>query len=323
MEEYVSKNFEYRTLKTEELTQWFRFIEGVFEVTSDYFVRHWEQDPERALSGIFVCIVDNKIVSTVRVFHRTIYMKGRMLSMGGIGEVSTLPEYRRKGIASKLLHMAIEYMEKNNMVVSVLTGSQNIYSIMGWQSVPIAVNYTKIPVAQVEEKPSWSIRKVSYKYLTETEKSKIRDIYTQTSLRFSGPLVRSQEYWETWVTTESPSTWIITENNDLKGYFSLKLDGPPNVVIVKEFLISEEIFTNIKNIFEWAIAVVLKELNKVEAVVWYAAILGSFGEISEVVNKTNQMYKLLSGCSESDTVVFNLFKEDGIKSHLWWTTDSF
>jgi len=317
----VTAKLSYRTLQVEELTQWFRFVEKMFCEDSDYFVRHWEQDPDRAISGIFVCVADNQIVSTVRVFHRAIYFKGRVLSMGGIGEVSTLPEYRRKGIASKLLHMAIEYMEKNNIVISVLSGSQNIYSVLGWQAVPISVNHAKINVGQVEEKPNWSIKKVNYKNLTEPEKYKIRDIYTQTSLRYSGPLVRSQEYWDMWVVSESPSTWIFMENNDLKGYFSIG-DKNPNFVIVKEFLISEEIFPNSKHIFEWALAGILKELNKVDAVVWYCGV-GSFGSVLEVVNKTGQMFKLLRGCSESDTVAFNLFKEDGINCHMWWFTDSF
>jgi len=279
-----------------------------------------EQDPHKAIDGIFVCVIDNKIVSSVRVYHRSIYVNGEEWKMGGIGEVSTAIEYRRKGIATLLLKMAIEYMEKNNMVISVLSARkqvESLYSALGWQFIPYYTCHTKIDYI---EDLGMSLKKESYRNLSEQDKLQLRNIYAQTSRRFSGPLVRTNEYWDTWVVGESKSAWIITLNNSVVGYFSLN-DEEENYLSVKEFIISDEFFPKIKNIFEWALATVIKNINKPEAVVSYYSALGSFGKIFEEKLHDNQMYKLLSGCPESLENAFKLFKESGRKHHLFWETD--
>ena len=46
----------------------------------------------------------------MRVFSRNIYTNGTVKSVGGIGEVCTLKEYRRKGISKQLLRNAIDFM---------------------------------------------------------------------------------------------------------------------------------------------------------------------------------------------------------------------
>ena len=108
---------EFRTLRREELNQWFDHCAQVFtqgEYTDRmrlYFMRHWYNDSRRRLSGIQVAVVDGEIASTIRVFLRNVYLQGRITAMGGIGEVSTKPQFRRQGLSSKLLEMSIAYME--------------------------------------------------------------------------------------------------------------------------------------------------------------------------------------------------------------------
>jgi len=325
----MERDLEFRTLQTEELTQWFCFVASVFNIQNidiDYFVRHWQHDPHKAINGIFVCVSDKKIVSTVRVFHRSIYVNGRELKMGGIGEVSTAPEYRRKGIASKLLQMAIDYMEKNDMVVSVLFGNQSIYHTLGWQPILYSVSHTKIDANLLNQDMGMSVKNASYKDLTESEKLQLRNIYAQMSRRFSGPIVRSKEYWETWVVDQSNSPWIIMGKNNsgedhVIGYFSLNESA--DEIGIKEFIISDDFFPKMKNIFEWVIATVIKYINKPNANIYYCSALGSFGKIFKEDQFKDTMYKQLRGCSEEDAHALKLLKEEGQKIHLTWYTDRF
>ena len=61
--------------------------------------------------GVFfeVSTFTGVIAATLRVFRREIYFQGKALLCAGIGEVSTLPAFRRKGLAGRLLQEAAEY----------------------------------------------------------------------------------------------------------------------------------------------------------------------------------------------------------------------
>jgi len=144
----MEENLEFRNLREDELSQWYDFVDSVFLRTPrEYFVRHWEKDPFKDLSGIFVCVSHKQIVSSVRVYHRKIFISGHIFQMGGIGEVSTSKDYRRRGLATKLLKMAISYMEEKHMPVSALGGDEKIYSELGW-------NFFSLEIFLHEIKPS-------------------------------------------------------------------------------------------------------------------------------------------------------------------------
>lgn len=66
-------------------------------------------DPDRTPEGIFVALDSSAgvIASTVRVFTRRIIVQGGEFKLGGIGEVSTKSQYRRQGLASKLLQVLL------------------------------------------------------------------------------------------------------------------------------------------------------------------------------------------------------------------------
>ena len=79
------------------------------------------KDPWPDLTAIFVA-VDNsdegkgKIVSTVKVYQRELFLNGRIVRVGGIGEVSTSAQYQKRGLASRLLEVRIHLLSicKNN-----------------------------------------------------------------------------------------------------------------------------------------------------------------------------------------------------------------
>lgn len=63
-------------LTEQELPQWFAHVATVFpHAGEEYFKRHYWSDPQRALDGIFVARDGEKIVSTVRAFHRNLFLR--------------------------------------------------------------------------------------------------------------------------------------------------------------------------------------------------------------------------------------------------------
>lgn len=58
--------------------------------------------------------------------------------MGGIGEVSTNPQYRGRGLATDLLQLAIEYCKGLKFPIMQLHTSKQtgFYANLGWIDVP-------------------------------------------------------------------------------------------------------------------------------------------------------------------------------------------
>jgi hypothetical protein len=66
----------FGSLTEPELQQWFDHVASVFpQAGRDYFVRHYLEDPKADIHAIFVARHNQKIVSTVRVFARKIFMQ--------------------------------------------------------------------------------------------------------------------------------------------------------------------------------------------------------------------------------------------------------
>lgn len=84
-----------------------------------------------------------RVVGSVRVFHRKIYLGGEAVSMGGIGEVCTREEHRGEGIARRLLAMAVEYMRSQGITVSSLHAGPavaGLYESLGYRDVPVSLS---------------------------------------------------------------------------------------------------------------------------------------------------------------------------------------
>jgi len=221
---------EYRVLKEEELENWFLHCEGLFHPrTNTYFRDHYWSDPDRHIQGIFVCILDGQIISTVRVFHRKIYVNNTEVTMGGIGEVSTKEPYRGQGIAGKLLEIAIEYMRNQKFQVSMLSAGKQasvLYTRHGWKGLPCSVHSLKgLQSIPQRDATGYSVVWSNYSELKPQQQKQVEELYKTNSKHLVGPLVRSSLYWEHWISnkTNTPYSWVVRNKatDQVTGYLSI------------------------------------------------------------------------------------------------------
>lgn len=110
------------------ITRWYR---EVFQLPSedlmipgDYDIRVWEGD---------------KWVSVVEVVERTITVGGQPVRIGGVGGVSTFPEYRHKGYSAMALREAARLMfDDLNVEFGMLFCAPEMevfYGKLGWQPI--------------------------------------------------------------------------------------------------------------------------------------------------------------------------------------------
>jgi hypothetical protein len=78
------------SLEEAELELWLSHTAECFAwkgTPKHHFERHFFLDPFRSVEDILVAKVASKVVSSLRIFVREMYMDGRIVKVGGIGEV--------------------------------------------------------------------------------------------------------------------------------------------------------------------------------------------------------------------------------------------
>ena len=319
---------EFRALYPEELETWLDHVTSVFTGGRKYFSNHWHNDPWQDAEGIRVALDNGTIVSTVRVFIRKMFLHGEPITVGGIGEVSTRPEYRRRGIATQLLKDSIKFMESRGIAMSSLHGSQRIYSIEGWEKVPRY--YARQPFS-TEKRSEWEVRPVNFD--DEAEVKRIADLYDQYARKFNGTFVRDEiAYWTKWVRTESSDAWVAERNGSIEGYVSLV--RREDELSVKEFIASEAAFTmdGGKQLLENMFSHVIAQMDMESLEVVYPAPIADGFNAPKVEEHGSAMYRINQSTILSDS--FNSIPDllhnqpeplaQGIRSHhIFWYTDGY
>ena len=79
-----------------------------------------EGDPTWSPSQTPVVVVEGRIVSMLRIWDRWVHLGTTPVRMGGIGDVNTHPDYRGRGIATRLMEHAAEYMRDDGYDLGLL-----------------------------------------------------------------------------------------------------------------------------------------------------------------------------------------------------------
>ncbi|MYC75366.1 GNAT family N-acetyltransferase [Candidatus Poribacteria bacterium] len=324
---------EFRALCPEELETWLDHVTSVFTGGRQYFSNHWHNDPWQDAEGIRIAVDKGTIVSTVRVFIRKIFLHGEPITVGGIGEVSTRPEYRRRGIATQLLKDSIRFMESRDIAVSLLFGSQRIYSIEGWEKVSRYYARQSFTAAKQSE---WEVRPANFD--DEVEVKRIADLYDRYARKFNGTLVRDKiAYWTKWVRTESSNAWVAERDGNIEGYISVVQNE--NQLNVKEFIASETSFAQDRGrqLLEGMLSHIIAQMDVESFEVVYPAPIAEGFNAPTIDEQGSAMYRITQPAVFSEKMVSTAFNSipnlfhnqpkplaQGIKSHhIFWYTDGF
>lgn len=99
-----------------------------------FFERYNRNDPKFRDALCLVARDGGALVSTVQIFDRTINLDGAAIPMGGIGSVFTREDYRHKRVASALMRLAVQTLEREGFEVSLLFAERlTFYNQFGWR----------------------------------------------------------------------------------------------------------------------------------------------------------------------------------------------
>lgn len=214
--------FEVRYLHEHELAGWFAHVTDVFSFKGTprkYFERHWQNDPWRDLRHIRCLFVPGNpevLASTLRIFVRKMRLAGQIVTIGGIGEVSTKKVYEGRGFARALLNDTTssgQFDEHQRIDLFLLHTRTAIpfYRSLGWESLQtirlvVALSTSDMLGYLAKHRPptNQSIKLIDFDSPEEVQA--LSQLHSEATCTQSGPLVRDHpDYWRLWMRAESSS----------------------------------------------------------------------------------------------------------------------
>ena len=191
--------------------------------------RYWQYirgDSSYRLPQTRVVVVNDRVVSTLRVWERRMRVGASLVTMGGIGGVCTHPDYRGVGYASALMRDTIGYLRATGCDLGVLFTiiSEAFYQRLGWISLPLhGFNVTCNSTTRTADSSGWQVTDFN----PETDLDAVAALYDLTNAEQSGTIARTRAYWDM-----APSRirgvlpGVIThQNGRISGYLNYEIEG--------------------------------------------------------------------------------------------------
>lgn len=187
---------EIRGARESELEQVIELICLAFD--SDDHERYWQYvqgDSSYRPSQTRVVVVNDTVVSTLRVWERRMRVGASLVTMGGIGGVCTHPNYRSVGYASALMRDTIGYLQTIGCDLGVLFTiiPEAFYRHLGWTSFPMhGFSVACNSAARAADASAWQITDFN----PETDLDAVARVYDIANVQQSGAIARTRAYWD-------------------------------------------------------------------------------------------------------------------------------
>src|SRR4051794_21453242 len=111
---------EIRGARAEEMREVLDMVPRVMGATREYFAAMYRNDPWARPEHSRIVRVDGRIVSHLRLYDRWQRVGPIPVRVGGVGDVCTLPEYRKQGYCRALLEDALRYWNEGGYDLSMI-----------------------------------------------------------------------------------------------------------------------------------------------------------------------------------------------------------
>lgn len=185
---------------------------------------------------------NGKIISMMGIIEHVQRFGEREIKVGEINFVGTHPDYRKRGLISKLMNYWLEEMKKRNIVFSFLFGIPNFYQQFGFEYACPVHFYNYITLEKIMLKDIKSEYEISILDINDEKTiSEISNIYTGESVDNFCSKIRSCEYFRYRVkmTFEDDFKWyVVKSGNYIKGYMWVQVKK--DEIVVREANVLDE-----------------------------------------------------------------------------------
>ncbi|MCS7253605.1 MAG: GNAT family N-acetyltransferase [Armatimonadota bacterium] len=134
----------------------------------------------------FAMFYEGRAVSVIQRLERDFIVHGCKLRLGYVGSVSTLPEFRNRGLASTILAATMQRFRENGVDFVCISGDRPMYRRVGARPTGGLLRFTALRdemVNAISNVPPVSLRRASIE-----DASLLSRLYEQEALRFVRPI---------------------------------------------------------------------------------------------------------------------------------------
>lgn len=217
-----------KRLSTSDYSEIFELSQFAFQYKlDDEAMEKKRQEADR--HTIWGYMDDGNIAAKLHLIPLTTMINGKPFKMGGISSVATWPQYRRQGMAKKLLFHALTHMKAAGQTITFLHPfSFGFYRQYGFEHTFNLKHYT-IPV----EKMAGRWQGKGYVHRSEFDIPTLNAIYSDYAKHFTGTIMRDDKWWKERAFKQVEQIAIAyNERNEAEGYIHYVVKD--DEVVVKE-----------------------------------------------------------------------------------------
>ena len=183
-----------------------------------------EGDPTWRPSHTQVVDLDGRLVSALRIWDRWVHLGSTPVRMGGIGGVTTHPDHRRLGLATRLMTHTAAHMRDDGYDLGLLFSAipARFYRRIGWSCVSL-MGFR----AELRHPPAPGRSSLEAQPFDESrDLEETAALYQRHNAGRSGSLLRPRPYWD-----YTPSrvrgvlpTAVVRDGAQLGGYINWETD---------------------------------------------------------------------------------------------------
>lgn len=205
MAKSLPKAYELRGAKQDETDKVLDYLAEFMDAPREYFARIYRNFPQNVPENSRIVLRRGQIVAHVHAFPIDFWMNGVRVPAMMIGDVSTHPDHRRKGLGRLLLEDACRHGRKRHGATFAFlkSGVTHFYQAAGWDVLPMrsfSVDVSAFDVAAeaARSDPTWA--KVMKRYVVRRferaeETDKVAHVHEDFNRGRSLAVIRSADHW--------------------------------------------------------------------------------------------------------------------------------
>lgn len=160
--------------------------------TREVFARYMDHDPALKPEHTLLALEGVRPVACVQVFERALHLRRCRISLGGIGSVATHPDWRGRGLATRLVGDALARLRADRRPLALLfTTRFAFYERFGFRQ--ISQRMFRLRSGQAGEALQHDAR---VRPFAPPDLPRVRELYDAYCEGLSGATARDEAYWD-------------------------------------------------------------------------------------------------------------------------------
>jgi len=197
-----------------------------------------QNNPRYNSSHIIVADYEGEIIGTATLFPAQMWLSGVPLNIGAVAGIAVLPEFRRKGIAAKLMDFGIVRMFAEGRALAVLFPfSHKYYRKFGFGTVGDLHAYRIAPGNLIVFPEGHKVRPYQ-----PADLPMMRVIYKGQLIWHNGWFTRSNSWWDK-IVENWPQIMVYDNDGMIEGYYAYEIKPGKQgerVLMIIEFFAAED-----------------------------------------------------------------------------------